>query len=159
VSYRLLTPDEIIRLGHELEEYRRWEQVRDFVLTLYGPDAYQVEISVLPVYNDETYDEEANIIVTDQQGNQLTYDFSLPWWSSFEIAPEQREEFLKYDEGDVSSASMLGTDVSEALEAFCTEKLGIEFLEDVGGSLEPITSTYLIETPPAISHSNVYVEE
>ena len=117
----------------------------------------------MSVYNDEVYNERATIIVTDQQGNRLPYDFALPWWSSFKIAPKQLEEFLEDDDGQVNWVSYtLGKQVSEALEALCTEKLGIEFRQDVGGGSEdedPITTTYLIKTPPTISHTSVYVEE
>jgi hypothetical protein len=132
VKYRLLTADEIIQLGQELERYRRWEQVREYVLTLYGPAAYEVTISVYSRYNDENYDQEANIIVTNQAGEPISFDFSLPWWSAFDLAAEDVKTFLDNDEGDLSDAYDLGGQVHRALEDYCREKIGIELLEDVG---------------------------
>lgn len=158
MSYRLLSAEELIRLGQELENYRRWEQVRDFVLTLYGPQAHEVTISVISAYNDSSYDEQANIIVTDAEGNRLSYDFSQPWWSAFDVTPRKIEDFLQDDNGDLWTAFHLAPGVEEALNTFCTEKLGIEFLEHWEPQ-DPITYTYTVGTPPSISYTEVYVAE
>jgi hypothetical protein len=157
MNYRLLSAEEMIRLGQELENYRRWEKVRDFVRALYGTEAHQVTISVLSQYNDSSYNEDANVIVTDREENRLSFDFSLPWWSAFELSQEQIQEFLKDDDGSLS-VYKFGDTVQEALEAFCTSKLGIEFLEHWEPQ-DPITSTYIVGTPPPVSFAEVYVEE
>ena len=36
-GYRQLTPDEIVQLGQEIENYRRWENVRKFAAMIYPP--------------------------------------------------------------------------------------------------------------------------
>jgi len=159
MSYRRLSAEEIIFLGQQLEDLRCWEQVRDFVLALYGPAAHQVTISALSEYNDSSYDERANIIVTDREGNRLFYDFSLPFWAPFELTPENIQTFLEdEDSGNLVNASYLGPGVYEALEHFCTDKLGIEFLEHWEPQ-DPVVYIYVVGTPPELLYSEVYVEE
>jgi hypothetical protein len=158
MSYRRLSAEEIIFLGQQLEDLQRWEQVRDFVLALYGPAAHQVAISLLSEYNDSGYDEEANIIVTDRDENRLPYDFSLPWWARFEITPEHISEFLEDNDGDIGGTSALGHQVEEALRVFCTDKLGFEFLEH-WEPRDPVVYMYTIGEPPELLYTEVYVEE
>src|SRR5215472_14610009 len=99
MTYRVLSPDEVVRLGQEYETYRRWEAVRDFATALYGPRAHQVTISVMSEYNDPSYDERASILVSDAEENALPYDFSLPWWQRFCVSDEQMAEYLGKDYG------------------------------------------------------------
>ena len=158
MSYRVLSAEEIILLGQQLENYRRWKEVCDYVRALYGPAAHQATISVISEYNDSSYDEKLNIIVTDREENRLSYDFSLPWWSAFELHPRSIEVFVDDDDGDIWAGSTLGSEVYTALKAFSTEKLGVEFLEHWEPQ-DPITFTYIIDTPPPISFAEVFVEE
>ncbi|HLW03852.1 MAG TPA: hypothetical protein VKT82_34715 [Ktedonobacterales bacterium] len=158
MSYRRLSAEEIIFLGQQLEDLHRWEQVRDFVFALYGPAAHEVTISVLSQYNDSSYDEEANIIVTNREGDRLSYDFSLPFWTPFDIPPERIAEFLEDNNGNLWEASALGEQVEEALRVFCTDKLGFEFLEH-WEPRDPIVYIYTVGTPPELLYTDVYVEE
>ncbi len=165
IPYRELTPDEIIQLGQELENYRRWQGVHDYVAALYGPRAHQVTISTMSEYNDSSYDERVGILVTDRDGELLQPDFTLPWWSQFELAPERIQEYLEDKSGAVDS--FYGIDNCEphgydggsayaAVKALVTEKLGLEFLEHWQPH-DPVTYTFVVDTPPAISHPHVYV--
>jgi hypothetical protein len=161
MTYRVLSPDEIVRLGQEYEIYHRWEAVRAFAAALYGPLAYQVTISVMSEYNDSSYDERASIVVTDATGNALPYDFSLPWWQRFCISDEQIAEYLEKDHsGSLTSTRCLGDgdEVYEALRTWCAEDLEIDFSEHWRPH-DPIAFTYLLGTPPLISHPLVYVAE
>ena len=83
-SYRRLSAEEIILLGQQWENYQRWERVREYVTMLYPPDAHEITISVTSEYNDSSYDDDAHIIVTDHDGELLSFDFSRPWWSQFD---------------------------------------------------------------------------
>jgi hypothetical protein len=95
-TYRELTFEEIIQLGQELENYRRWQGVRDYVAALYGPRAHQVTISTMSEYNDSSYNERMSILVTDRDGELLPPDFTLPWWSQFELEPERVQEYREH---------------------------------------------------------------
>ena len=41
---RVLTPEEITQLAKDYEALARWEQVRQFVYTLYGSTAHRVKV-------------------------------------------------------------------------------------------------------------------
>jgi hypothetical protein len=172
-AYRELTPEEIIRLGQELEDYRRWEDARDYVAALYGPGAHQITISVMSEYNDSGYDEDVHIVVTDADGNPLLYDFTQPWWTQFTLSDEDIADYLKTtqdesardDAGSIGAIYSLGGSYSyhgsaayRAVQALCTEKLGIEFVEHWQPH-DPLTFTYVVATPPTISFARVYVPE
>jgi hypothetical protein len=167
-GYRELTPDEIIRLGQELEDYRRWEGARGYVATLYGTGAHQITISVMSEYNDSSYDEDVSIVVTDAEGNPLTYDFTRPWWAPFALADDEIASFRR-DAADANgnigaiyslggSQNYRGGAAYRAVKALCTEKLGVDFLEHWQPH-DPLTYTYVVDTPPAISFARVYVPD
>jgi hypothetical protein len=158
VTYRELTRDELIRLGRELENYRRWEGVRDYVEALYAPGAHQVTISVLSEYNDNGYDPQVSVIVTDAAGDPLPYDAGRPWWARFAITPEQMAEVAQDRSGNLDAAYALGEEVLSALQTFCAEQLGIEFIEH-WQPRDPVTYTFEVGTPPAVSHPKVFVVE
>ena len=158
MSYRVLSAEEIILLGQQLETYRRWKEVCDYVRALYGPEAHQATISVISEYNDSSYNEKLNVIVTDREENRLPYDFSQPWWAQFDLDPRNIQSFIDDDDGAIWASSTLGSGVYKALESFSTEKLGIEFLEHWEPQ-DPVTFTYTIDEPPPISFAEVYVEE
>jgi hypothetical protein len=165
-TYRELTGDEIIALGQELENYRRWEGVRDYAALLYGPRAHEVTIATMSEYNDSSYDERVSVLVTDRDGEPLPPDFALPWWSPFALAPERIQEALADQSGAVDSLYGLDSRAGEydggaayaAVKALATEKLGIEFLEHWQPH-DPVTYTFIVDTPPTISYPRVYVEQ
>jgi hypothetical protein len=160
MTYRQLTAEEIIRLGQEMENRQRWERVREFVALLYGPRAHQVTISVTSEYNDSGYDEQVSILVTDQEGEPVRYDFSMPWWSGFVLSKDTIAEYQQDASGRLDA--LWDSDGRErahgALKALVTEKLGIDFLEH-WQPFDPITYTYVVDTPPAVSFSAVYAED
>jgi hypothetical protein len=163
VNYRQLTADEVMKLGQEIENYQRWEAVRDYVFTLYSPQAHHVTYSVISAYNDSSYDEELAVSVTDQDGVELSYDFTLPWWRQFAIDEEQIAEFKEneeHTEHDAVSQAWwdFGDTVKDALHDFTTEKLGIEFLER-WENFDPISFDFVLGDPPVISYPQVFVME
>ncbi|HKD76484.1 MAG TPA: hypothetical protein VKB76_13360, partial [Ktedonobacterales bacterium] len=163
MNYRQLTVNEIMKLGQEIENYQRWEAVRDYVFALYGPQAHQVTYSVISAYNDSNYDEELAISIADHGGVELPYDFALPWWRQFDITEQQIAEFTEHDEhsdyGAVSQAWWdLGDTVNEALRNFTNEKLGVEFLEH-WERFDPISWDFVLSEPPVISFPQVFVAE
>jgi hypothetical protein len=163
-TYRELTSDEIIQLGQEVENYRRWQGVCEYVEALYGPRSHQVTISTMSEYNDSSYDERVSILVTDRDGELLPPDFALPWWSQFALVPKRIQEYPEDKSGAVDS--FYGIDGREgvhdggtayaAVKALVTEKLGLEFLEHWQPH-DPVTYTFVVDTPPAVSHPHVYV--
>ena len=169
MAYRQLTRDEIIQLGQELDDLRQWEGARDYVSALYGLDStysphghrpHQITISIVsePQQNYRFRDA-AIIIVTDAENNLIPYDFSRYWWSQFTLNKAAIEEFLRDTSGKLAHARLLGDEaILSALEALCTEKLGIEFME-YDRRHDPITYTYIIDTPPSISYTAVFVPE
>ena len=169
-TYRELTADEIIQLGQEVENYCRWQGVREYLDALYGPRAHQVTISTMSEYNDSSYDERVSILVTDRdKGDLVPPDFTLPWWSRFTLAPERVQEYLEDKSGAVDAfygidsidgdgGSHDGGAAYAAVKALVTEKLGLEFLEHWQPH-DPVTYTFIVDTPPAISHPRVYVAD
>jgi hypothetical protein len=155
MGYRQLTPDEIIQLGQELENYQQWENVCRFVAMLYPPEAHQIAISVTSEYNDNTYDDDAHIIVADRAGEILPFDFERPWWIQFTFSEEEMQSMREDKSGNLSN---IGGPTEEALRALCTDLLGIEFL-NTWQPHDPITYTYLVDTPPTISYQQVYISE
>ncbi|HZC78729.1 MAG TPA: hypothetical protein VE258_13345, partial [Ktedonobacterales bacterium] len=145
--------DEIIQLGQELENYQRWERVRDYVALLYPPEARRVTISVISDYNDNTFDEDVHVLVTDRAGALLSFDFSRPWWGEFVLSEQDKASMFEDKSGAISN---LDEPVQEAIKVLCTDLLGIEFLQ-FWQPHDPVTYDYFVDTPPTISHSEIYV--
>jgi hypothetical protein len=173
MNYRQLTRDEIIQLGQELDDLRHWEGARDYVSALYGlgsahssPDRrpHQITICIVSEFkggSDFTrdYREEVSIIVTDAENHYVPYDFSRYWWSRFTLDEKAAKEFPQDTSGKLTHASRLGDEfLLSALEDLCKEMLGIEFLPHQQRH-DPITYTYIIDTPPTISFPAAYVLE
>jgi hypothetical protein len=154
-SYRQLSAEEIILLGQQWENYQRWERVREYVATLYPPEAHQITISVTSEYNDNTYDDDAHIIVIDRAGELLSFDFSLPWWRQFALS-EGEIAYMREDKSG-AIANVTG-DAEGAIKILVTDLLGVELLETFDAH-DPITYTYEVDTPPAISFAEVLVAE
>jgi hypothetical protein len=173
MNYRQLTRDEIIQLGQELDDLRRWEGARDYVSALYGLGSshsspehrpHQITISIVSEFKrgsdfSRGYGEDVNIIVTDSQNHPVPYDFTRYWWSQFTLDEKAKRESLQDTSGKLEHVAHLGDEsLLNALEDLCTEKLGIEFLAHAQRH-DPITYTYLIDTPPSVSFPAVYVPE
>jgi hypothetical protein len=154
-TYRRLSAEEIILLGQQWENYQRWERVREYVATLYPPEAHEITISVTSEYNDSSYDDRAHILVADREGGLLSYDFSRPWWGQFDTTDEERAEMLEDKSGDIRNAPETA---SEAIERLVADLLGVELLE-TWQPRDPITYTYVVDTPPTISFAEVLVAE
>ena len=154
-NYRRLSAEEIILLGQEWENYQRWERVREYVTMLYPPDAHEITISVTSEYNDNTYDDDAHIIVTDRAGELLSFDFNLPWWRQFTLS-EGEIGYMREDKSG-AIANVTG-DAEEAIKILVADLLGVELIE-TWQPRDPITYTYVVDTPPAISFAEVLVAE
>ena len=154
-GYRQLTPDEIVQLGQEIENYRRWENVRKFAAMIYPPEAHQVSVSVTSAYNDNTYDDDVSVIVTDESGEQLSYDLTRPWWMQFSFTAEAMRELREDKSGLLSN---IGGPARDAIIALCADLLGVEMFE-TWEPRDPISYTYLLDTAPTISYPQVYTPE
>jgi hypothetical protein len=169
MTYRRLTADEIIQLGQELVDVRRWEGARDFVSALYGLGAraphsltpHQVIILVESALTWEAsrrqYQDTVSVLVEDANRRLLPYDLSRYWWSQFTLNAEVADRLAQDATGSLLVANTPGDDtLYQALRNLCAEKLGVEFsLYDQPH--DPITYTYLIDTPPSVSFPMVYV--
>jgi hypothetical protein len=153
--YRQLSAEEIILLGQEWENYQRWERVREYVAMLYPPEAHEITISVTSEYNDSSYDDRAYILVADREGGLLSYDFSRSWWGQFDISDDERAGMLEDKSGDVRNSPAMAV---EAIGRLVADLLGVELLE-TWQPRDPITYTYVVDTPPAISFTEVLVAE
>jgi hypothetical protein len=169
MNYRQLTRDEIIQLGQELDDVRRWEGARDYVSALYGLDSsnsspdhkpHQITISIVSEYQGgRDYSEAVSIIVTDTLNHPVPYDFSRYWWSQFTLDEKAKKEFLQDTSGKLAHASLLEDEsLLNALEDLCKEKLGMAFLPHEQRH-DPITYMYIIDSPPSISFPAVFVPE
>jgi hypothetical protein len=154
-SYRQLSAEEIILLGQKWENYQRWERVREYVTTLYPPEAHEITISVTSEYNDNTYDDNAHILVADHAGELLSFDFSLPWWRQFGLS-EGEETYMREDKS--AAVNNVTGAAEEAIKTLVTDLLGVEFLE-TWQPRDPITYTYIVDAPPRISFAEVLVAE
>ena len=152
-SYRRLSAEEIILLGQEWENYQRWERVREYVTMLYPPEAHEITISVTSEYNDSSYDDRAHILVANREGGLLSYDFSRPWWGQFDISDQERAEILEDNSGDIRNAPAMA---AEAIGRLVADLLGVELLE-TWQPRDPISYTYVVDAPPAISFAEVLV--
>ncbi|HLY31219.1 MAG TPA: hypothetical protein VKQ36_09320 [Ktedonobacterales bacterium] len=168
MAYRLLTRDEIIQLGRELEDVRRWEGACDYVSALYGLDArkphgqrpHQITISITSERKGRLlHHDTVSVIVTDVENHPLPYDLSRYWWSQFTLSEERVAALLRDTSGTLETAHDPDDEtLYDALRDLCAEKLGIEFL-DYEEPHNPITYTYLIDAPPSVRFPAVYVAE
>jgi hypothetical protein len=93
--------------------------------------------------------------VADREGGLLSYDLSRPWWGQFEISDEERAEMLEDNSGDIRNAPAMA---EEAIERLASDLLGVELVE-TWQPRDPITYTFVVDTPPAISFAEVLVAE
>jgi hypothetical protein len=100
-------------------------------------------------------DDDAHIIVTDRAGELLSFDFSLPWWRQFTLS-EGEIGYMREDKSG-AIANVTG-DAEEAIKIVVADLLGVELLE-TWQPRDPITYTYVVDTPPAISFAEVLVAE
>jgi hypothetical protein len=156
--YRRLSVEEIILLGQQWENYQRWERVREYVMTLYPPDAHEITISVTSEYTDSSYDDRAHVLVANREGGLLSYDLSRPWWGQFDISDTERAEMLEDNSSDIRNAPAMA---AEAIERLVADLLGVELVEliETWQPRDPITYAYVVDTPPAISFAEVLVAE
>ncbi len=84
-----LDEDAVSALGMALRVIQRWEGVREFVHTLYGPQAVSATLTNFSEYNDSTYDSCLPVDVYDATGNALIYDFHQPWWQPYAVTEAQ----------------------------------------------------------------------
>jgi hypothetical protein len=152
-SYRRLSAEEIILLGQQWENYQRWERVREYVTMLYPPEAHEITISVTSEYNDSTYDDRAHVLVTNREGELLSYDLSRPWWGQFDISDEERAEIAQDNSGDIRNAPAMA---AEAIQELVDDLLGVELVE-TWQPRDPITYTYVVDAAPTISFAEVLV--
>ncbi|HUY78511.1 MAG TPA: hypothetical protein VMV29_17195 [Ktedonobacterales bacterium] len=171
MTYRRLTTDEIIQLGQELADVRRWQGARDYVSALYGLGArephglppHQVTILVESVKTWQAsrtqYQDVVSVLVADVERRLLPYDLSRYWWSQFTLSAEVAARLAQDAIGKLEVAHTPDDDMLyQALRELCAEKIGVEFtLYDQPH--DPITYTYLIDTPPSVSFAAVYVAE
>jgi hypothetical protein len=155
MTYRKLTTDEIIQLGQELENFQRWERVRDYVETLYPPQAHSITVSVTSLYNDSSYDENVHVLVADAAGDLLPFDFTRPWWKQYILTEQEQAEIAEDKSGAIENIS---EPMSDAIRDLCTDLLGIEFVE-FWQPHDPVTYEYVVATPPTISYLSVFTEE
>ncbi len=172
MAYRRLTPDEIIQLGQEWADVRRWEGARDFVSALYGLDARKphglaphrviilIESAKTWVGSRAQYQDAVSVLVEDAERRLMPYDLSRYWWSQFTLSAAHAERFAHDTSGRLDAAREPGDEdeLYHALRALCAEKLGVEF-SPYDQPHDPITYTYLIDTPPSVSFPVVYVAE
>ena len=172
MAYRRLTPDEIIQLGQELADVRRWEGARDYVSALYGLEAcdahglppHQVTILVESAKtwaaSRTQYQDVVSVLVADVERRLIPYDLSRYWWSQFMLTATVADRLAHDATGRLDAAREPGDEdkLYDALRDLCAEKLGVEFsLYDQPH--DPITYTYLIDMPPSVSFAAVYVIE
>jgi hypothetical protein len=68
-------------------------------------------------------------------------------------------EFLRDTSGKLERAHILGDErIVPALQDLCSQKLGINFAEQARRH-DPVTYTYVIDTPPSVSFPAVYVPD
>src|SRR5712692_250951 len=79
---RQATPEEILKAATQVNTLQDWQRALDFARSIYGDQVHMAKLVI-----DHNFDDgkENRYLVTiegyDQQGNQLPYDFSLPFWS------------------------------------------------------------------------------
>jgi hypothetical protein len=79
----------------------------------------------------------------------------LPWWSQFSLSPAEEEEITESERIDLHPID--SAEINQDLMALLNEKIGLELIEN-GAEHDPITMTFRLDTPPAISFPMVYVE-
>jgi hypothetical protein len=93
--------------------------------------------------------------VTDRAGELLSFDFSLPLWRQFTLS-EGEIAYMREDKSG-AIANVTG-DAEEAIKILVADLHGVELIE-TWQPRDPITYTYVVDTPPTISFAEVLVAE
>jgi hypothetical protein len=167
MTYRKLAREEIIQLGREMEDLARWEGARDYVSALYGLESrsrdssgpHLLTIAVMTFQNRRTYEETADIIVSDAHNRALPFDFARYWWAQFALTVEEQAALVADPSGRLANLRAVREGaIYSAICDLCNELLGITFHEQARAQ-PPITFNYVIDTPPSVSFPAVYVPE
>lgn len=169
MPYRQLSHNEIIQLGHELEDLARWEGARDFVSALYGleprkptglaPHQLTLLVVTVPMPHHQGYEETAEIVVADQENQIMSFDLARYWWAQFPLSADDIATIQADTSGGIERMrGLLEGSVYDALRDLCSALLGVSFHAHPQPQA-PITFTYIIDTPPSVSLHAVYAAE
>ena len=168
MPYRQLSRDEIIQLGRDLEDLARWERARDYVSALYGLEPrghassgpHQITIAVVTTLTRQRdYEETVEIVVTDAENHPLPYDLARYWWAQFSLTAEERAAIEANTTGKLADIREINWAAYDGLRDLCDELLGIMPHDQIAIRQDPITFTYLLDTPPTLRIPAVYVDE
>lgn len=82
---RKLTQEEVISLSYKLPRYRVWSTYCNFAKQCYGPKVHKVVVTGDGEWDDEsnTYYRVENFRVYDSSNNELSYDYSQPFFTEY----------------------------------------------------------------------------
>lgn len=159
-------PQALIRLGREHEARVRWQGVREYVQTLYGPQAVMAKIIFYSRYNDFTYDRDLALEVSDGAGQRIYYDLRQPWWQRFHFTDSQiagyaeRHQNLKeprYLEYDAANDELIDRTSTLLIEDLAMRLLGAEFIA-TRRAWDNDEATYDLRQPPPVGQAEIWAE-
>jgi hypothetical protein len=150
---RLLSVREIMELAKEHRMLERWEQVQQQARSLCGEQAHKVDVVAKREWDKEDSATTCHVTISDK------YDTIL--WQNGNMEPEDDfEEFLD-DEMDSVDDEGLYAEVIDHLNKLDRDEID-STVSSASPALKlfpPITETYWLDKPPALSFPTVYLKE
>jgi hypothetical protein len=160
-TQRMLSREEVIKLGKEYKAAADWECIRAIIASTYGKNAYRAEIHyVAQCYNDEYwYGEGQETVVYDREGERLHFNPLLPIWRTEEFLDElgaNAEEEWQWADAEDSLAG-LGARIHEYRWLdIAGDRLIQRMFAEAGGVSE---GRYILDAPPSLTLPEVYIDE
>ncbi len=161
-----LDEETVSALGVALRVIQRWEGVREFINTLYGPQATSATITSFSEYNDSTYDRRLQVDVYDATGNALIYDFHQPWWLPYAVTEEQSLAYAATiahdqnpypDDADMKTAFQRWDLPAEPQHKIYRMEISLLEMDCIATTTEwdPVVETFDLRQPPSRPYGEV----